>query len=112
MKYITILMSLIFVFTIIGCETTNKAKAEFKVVKKSNEPVDTYGENQHCRKYKCKEGTECDKDSSCECKCDKDCEKCENYEKCECEYKIECDKEKEHKCGEGKCGDGKCGSDK
>ena len=47
MKYLTIMLSLIFVFTFIGCETTDKAKAEVKVVKKSNEPVDTDGENHH-----------------------------------------------------------------
>ena len=107
MKYLTIMFSLIFVFAFIGCETTDKAKAEVKVVKESNESVDTDGENHHGRKHKCKEGGECDKDSSCERKCAKDCEKCENYEKCECEHKKECNKEKEHKCGDGKCGSNK-----
>ena len=105
MKYVTIMLSLIFVFAFIGCETADKA--EVKVVKESNESVDTDGENHHGRKHKCKESRECHKDSSCEHKCAKDCEKYENYEKCKCEHKKECNKEKEHKCGEGKCGSDK-----
>lgn len=108
MKYVTFLLSLIFVITFMGCDKTEKSKIETKLKTETAESV-----NKDCKNHKCSEGKECPKDSSCKHKCDKDDEKCENGKMCKCkrECKKDDDKAVEHKCGEGKCGEGKCGGD-
>ena len=111
MKYLTFLLSLLIVFTFIGCDKTGKSKVEVKLKTETAESVDK--DCDKTKEHKCEEGKECKKDSSCEHKCDKKGEKCEdcNKCKCKCECKKDVDKAIEHKCGEGKCGEGKCGGD-
>jgi len=97
MKYLTIILSLIFAFTFLGMDSLNQSEVD---AQDKTETTDT--DKKSCDKKKC-----------CKHWCDKDGKKCEDCGKCECkcECKKECKRESDHKCGEGKCGEGKCGGD-
>jgi hypothetical protein len=110
MKYLTIILSVIFAFTFMGMNSLNQSGADAQDATKA---VET--DNKACDKHKCdKEVDKCGKCGNCECKCEckKECkhkcdkDKCKNCGKCDCkcECKKECKRKDEHKCGEGKCG--------
>ena len=112
MKYLTIILSIIFAFTFMGMDSLNQLGVD---AQDKTEAVET--DKKACDKHKCdNDGEKCDKCGKCECKCDckkeckhkcdKDGEKCDKCGKCECkcDCKKECKRKSEHKCGEGKCG--------
>lgn len=105
MKYLSILLGLIFAFTLMGMDNYNQSELD---AQDKTEATET--EKKSCDKHKCcknkSESKEENKKDCCKKKCDQEGKKCENCGKCEskCECKKECKRKDDHKCGEGKCG--------